>query len=78
MSGCSAGAQLATLVGVTNGSARHEGKGQWGKVSSRVQAIVSMDGIATFVSPGEYSRFGGLFQQARQAACQRHMARGIV
>ena len=51
VSGCSAGAQLATLVGVTNGSARHEGKGQWGKVSSRVQAIVSMDGIATFVSP---------------------------
>lgn len=51
VSGCSAGAQLATLVGVTNGSERHEGKGQWGKVSSEVQAIVSMDGIATFVSP---------------------------
>lgn len=50
ISGCSAGAQLATLVGVTNGSNRHEGKGQWGKTSSDVQAVINMDGIATFVS----------------------------
>ena len=50
MSGCSAGAQLATLAGVTNGSRRHEGKGQWRKTSSDVQAVISMDGIATFVS----------------------------
>ena len=47
MSGCSAGAQLATLAGVTNGSRRHEGKGQWRKTSSDVQAVISMDGIAT-------------------------------
>ena len=50
ISGCSAGAQLATLAGVTNGSRRHEGKGQWGKTPSDVQAIINMDGIATFVS----------------------------
>lgn len=50
LSGCSAGAQLATLVGVTNGSKRHEGKGEWRNVSSDVQAIVNMDGISTFVS----------------------------
>lgn len=50
VSGCSAGAQLATLVGVTNGSKRHEGKGEWRKTSSDVQAVVNMDGIATFVS----------------------------
>lgn len=50
ISGCSAGAQLATLVGVTNGSKRHEGKGEWRKTSSDVQAVVNMDGIATFVS----------------------------
>lgn len=50
VSGCSAGAQLATLAGVTNGSKRHEGKGQWRKTSSDVQAVISMDGIATFVS----------------------------
>lgn len=49
--GCSAGAQLATLAGVTNGSARHEGAGEWPDTSSDVQAIVNLDGIATFVSP---------------------------
>lgn len=49
--GCSAGAQLATLAGVTNGSARHEGSGPWADTSSDVQAIVNLDGIATFVSP---------------------------
>ena len=50
VSGCSAGAHLATLVGVTNGSKRHEGKGQWKDTSSDVQAVINMDGIATFVS----------------------------
>ncbi len=50
VSGCSAGAQLATLVGVTNGSKTHEGKGEWRNTSSDVQAIVNMDGISTFVS----------------------------
>ncbi|MDE6860959.1 MAG: alpha/beta hydrolase fold domain-containing protein [Duncaniella sp.] len=50
VSGCSAGAQLATLVGVTNGSKRHEYIGELAGVSSDVQAIINMDGIATFVS----------------------------
>ncbi|MCH5326670.1 MAG: alpha/beta hydrolase [Duncaniella sp.] len=50
VSGTSAGAQLATLVGVTNGQPRHEGNGEWQGTPSNVQAIVSMDGIATFVS----------------------------
>ncbi len=47
VAGCSAGAQLATLAGVTNGSALHEGKGEYGGYSSEVQAVVSIDGIAT-------------------------------
>ena len=51
VSGCSAGAQLATLVGVTNGSLRHEGSGEWSDVSSNVCAVLSIDGVATFVSP---------------------------
>lgn len=50
VSGCSAGAQLATLAGVTNHSPAHEGKGQWRKTPSDVQAIINIDGIATFVS----------------------------
>ncbi len=48
--GCSAGAQLATLTGVTNGSARHEGSGEYGEYSSDVQGVVSIDGIATFLT----------------------------
>ncbi len=48
--GCSAGAQLATLAGVTNGSARHEGDGEYPGVSSEVQGVVSIDGIATFLT----------------------------
>lgn len=50
MSGCSAGGHLATLVGMTNGSARHEGKGEWQEYGSEVQAVVSMDGCSTFIS----------------------------
>lgn len=48
--GCSAGAQLATLAGVTNGSALHEGEGEYGGFSSDAQAVVSIDGIATFLT----------------------------
>lgn len=50
VSGCSAGAQLATLTGVTNGLDTHKGDGRLSDVSADIQAIVSMDGIATFVS----------------------------
>lgn len=50
VSGCSAGGQLAALVGVTNGSAIHEGAGDYPDVSSSVQAVVDIDGIVTFVS----------------------------
>lgn len=51
VSGCSAGAQLATLAGVTNGSKQHEGKGGYLGVSSDIMAVINIDGIATFVSP---------------------------
>lgn len=50
VSGCSAGAQLATLVGVTNGSRSHEGPCGDNPASSHVQAVINIDGIATFVS----------------------------
>ena len=50
VSGCSAGAQLATLAGVTNGSAAHEGNGEWLDTPSTVNAIINMDGVVTFVS----------------------------
>ena len=58
ISGCSAGGQLACLVGMTNGSERHEGiqakegekAKEWEEYSSKVDAVVDIDGIATFVS----------------------------
>lgn len=50
VSGCSAGAQLATLAGVTNGSKRHEGKGGNAGISSDIQAVINIDGVTTFVS----------------------------
>ncbi len=59
ISGCSAGGQLACLVGMTNGSQRHElGKKakesekarEYGDFSSSVDAVVNIDGISTFVS----------------------------
>lgn len=50
IAGCSAGGQLAALAGVTNGSPRHEGNGQWQGHSSSVAAVIDIDGITTFVS----------------------------
>lgn len=54
ISGCSAGGQLACLTGMTNGSPRHEAKDmkkmEYPDFSSDVDAVVNIDGIATFVS----------------------------
>lgn len=50
ISGCSAGGHLAILVGMTNASERHEVKDLYGNHSSRVQAVINMDGCSTFIS----------------------------
>ena len=49
ISGCSAGGQLAALTGVTNGSRRHC-PADVDPADARVQAVVNIDGIVTFVS----------------------------
>ena len=46
--GCSAGGQLASLIGTTNGIARFEGNGENPERSSSVQAIVNIDGLIDF------------------------------
>ena len=63
--GASAGAQLATLVGVTPNSQVYGEKDE--KISSAVQAIINIDGIVSFVHPeasseGDYAGYwlGGL------------------
>ncbi|OYX82128.1 MAG: hypothetical protein B7Y83_15850 [Flavobacteriales bacterium 32-34-25] len=51
ISGCSAGGQLALLVGLTNGVEAKEGnQGDLG-FSSSIQAIVDLDGVVDFMAP---------------------------
>lgn len=51
VAGGSAGGQIASLVGVTNGIARFDPDGGPGAVSSAAQAIVNIDGLSDFTSP---------------------------
>jgi len=51
ISGCSAGGQLAMLVGLTNSISNKEGiQGNLG-FSSNVQAIIDLDGVINFMAP---------------------------
>lgn len=49
--GGSAGGQIASLAGVTNGMARFDPDAGPGAVSSAAQAIVNIDGLSDFTSP---------------------------
>ena len=49
--GCSAGGQLAALLGTTNGDAKFEGVGGYQNYSSNIQAIVDVDGTLAFIHP---------------------------
>ncbi|WP_114778778.1 alpha/beta hydrolase [Botryobacter ruber] len=49
--GTSAGAQLASLLGTTNGLAKLEGEGDYLNHSSAVQAVVNVDGVLAFKHP---------------------------
>lgn len=48
--GCSAGGQLASLTGATNGIKKFEGTLGYNKYSSAVQAVIDMDGLLDFTS----------------------------
>ena len=49
--GASAGAQLASLLGTTNGMSKMEGSTSYPNYSSNIQAVVNVDGIVSFVHP---------------------------
>jgi acetyl esterase/lipase len=49
--GASAGAQLASLLGTTNGMSHFEGDTEYPRVSANVQAVVNVDGIVSFIHP---------------------------
>ena len=51
ISGCSAGGQLASLVGLTNGVSAFEGELGVTSESSSVKAIVDIDGVINFLAP---------------------------
>lgn len=51
ISGCSAGGQLAALVGLTNGIEHFEGNMGNLKYSSDVNAVLDIDGVLNFLSP---------------------------
>ncbi len=76
ISGSSAGGQLAALVGMTGGMAKFEGNGENAKYSTKLQAIIDMDGILDFTDPNESGKdsdpakpsagawwFGGTYKQ---------------
>lgn len=50
ISGCSAGGQLAALIGTTNGQEAYENKTEYPEYSSDVNAIISVDGISDFTT----------------------------
>jgi acetyl esterase/lipase len=56
VSGCSAGGQLANLIGTTNGLKKYEDPNNDSNVSSDVQAIVNIDGISDFTSEESITR----------------------
>ncbi len=55
VSGGSAGGQIASLVGVTNGMEKFDPQGKFDPVSSAAQAIINIDGLSDFTS--EAARF---------------------
>ena len=74
ISGTSAGGQLAALVGTTNGLTQFEGDRANSIASSKVNAIIDIDGVISFIAPGslnlnrkpdspDIAWLGGSFQQ---------------
>jgi acetyl esterase/lipase len=51
ISGCSAGGQLAALVGMTNGVEKFEGDMGNNSFSSSVNAVIDIDGVLDFLAP---------------------------
>ena len=75
--GCSSGGQMAALIGTTNGNRNFEDDDKKVKISSKVNAIVDIDGILAFSHPeskegvaaslwlgGNYEEIPKVWQQA--------------
>lgn len=51
ISGCSAGGQLAALIGTTNGQKNYENQSEYSEYSTTVHAVINIDGISDFTVP---------------------------
>lgn len=86
--GCSAGGQLAALLGTTNGIARLEDRGENANFSSNVNAVVNMDGILAFKHPESAEGLvaaqwlGGTYEESpdtwEDASALKHVSRNSV
>ena len=51
IAGHSAGGELAAFIGATNGKKAFEGNGEYKKYSSKVDAVIDLDGTLAFIHP---------------------------
>ena len=58
VSGCSAGGELAAFLGTTGDLTKFEGVGGYQDISSKVQAVIDVDGIVDFTHPAESNKDG--------------------
>lgn len=56
VSGCSAGGELAAFLGTTGDQPKFEGEGKTPNISTRIQAVVDVDGIVDFTHPAESNK----------------------
>jgi acetyl esterase/lipase len=56
ISGTSAGGQLAALIGMSAGIDKFEGYEGWSKHSSKIEAIIDIDGVLDFRDPNESAK----------------------
>jgi pectinesterase len=56
VSGCSAGGELAAFLGTTGNLVKFEGNGGNKNISTRVQAVIDVDGIVDFTHPAESNK----------------------
>jgi acetyl esterase/lipase len=54
--GCSAGGELAAFLGTTGDIKRFEGNAGYAERSSRVQAVIDIDGVLDFTTPAESAK----------------------
>lgn len=81
--GCSAGGQLAALIGTTHGMKKLDGAGDFQHYTSEVQAIIDIDGVLAFHHPESEEGamaaqwLGGAYEEAgdnwREASALTHV-----